>query len=114
MGKKYAVVRNYYAHHHGMSILAINNVIFQGRMRDRFHRNPVIEAVQLLLQERAPHQIPIIHTKVMNHMRSNSRNFDNAPLRIITNPLLKPRATLLLSNGFYSTMLTANGSGYSR
>ncbi|WP_375706303.1 glucoamylase family protein, partial [Bartonella sp. AA2SXKL] len=31
-GEKYAVVRNYYAHHHGMSILAINNVIFQGRM----------------------------------------------------------------------------------
>ncbi|EJF76141.1 hypothetical protein ME7_01130 [Bartonella birtlesii LL-WM9] len=113
-GKKYAVVRNYYAHHHGMSILAINNVIFQGRMRDRFHRDPIIETVQLLLQERAPHQIPIIHTKVMNQMRNNPREFDDAPLRIITNPLLKPRATLLLSNGFYSVMLTANGSGYSR
>lgn len=113
-GEKYAVVRNYYAHHHGMSILAINNVIFQGRMRDRFHRDPAIEAVQLLLQERAPHQIPIIHTKVVNPVHNNSREFDDAPLRMITNPLLKPRATLLLSHGFYSIMLTANGSGYSR
>ncbi|WP_208435571.1 GH36-type glycosyl hydrolase domain-containing protein [Bartonella phoceensis] len=114
VGEKYAVVRNYYAHHHGMSILAINNVIFQGRMRDRFHRDPIIEAVQLLLQERAPHQIPIIQNKIVHRIRYNSQEFDDAPLRIIKNPLLKQRATLLLSNGSYSTMLSASGSGYSR
>ncbi|MCZ2157728.1 protein ndvB [Bartonella sp. 220] len=113
-GEKYAIVRNYYAHHHGMSILAINNVIFEGRMRNRFHHDTVIEATQLLLHERAPHQIPIIHTKVANPTRNNAQEFDNTSTRIITNPLLKPRATLLLSNGVYSTMLTANGSGYSR
>ncbi|VEJ44687.1 Cellobiose phosphorylase [Bartonella vinsonii] len=101
-------------HHHGMSILAVNNVIFEGRMRNRFHRDPVVEATHLLLQERAPHQIPIIHTKIANPMHNNSRGFDHASERIITNPLLKPRATLLLSNDSYSTMLTANGTGYSR
>ncbi|AFR25829.1 GH36-type glycosyl hydrolase domain-containing protein [Bartonella quintana] len=113
-GEKYAVVRNYYAHHHGMSILAIDNIIFQGQMRDRFHRDPAIQAVQLLLQEKAPHQLPIIKTKVVHPLRNNSREFNDAPLRMITNPLLKPRATLLLSHGCYSIMLTANGSGYSR
>ncbi|BBL52826.1 protein ndvB [Bartonella quintana] len=113
-GEKYAVVRNYYAHHHGMSILAIDNIIFQGQMRDRFHRDPAIQAVQLLLQEKAPHQLPIIKTKVVHPLRNNSQEFNDAPLRMITNPLLKPRATLLLSHGCYSIMLTANGSGYSR
>ncbi|EJF83499.1 hypothetical protein MCU_01184 [Bartonella elizabethae Re6043vi] len=113
-GEKYAIVCNYYAHHHGMSILALNNVIFQGRMRDRFHRDPAVEATQLLLQERAAHLIPMIHTKAINRMRNKPEALDAAPLRIITNPLLKPRETLLLSHGFYSTMLTANGSGYSR
>ncbi|WP_438752157.1 GH36-type glycosyl hydrolase domain-containing protein [Bartonella rochalimae] len=113
-GKKYAIVRNYYAHHHGMSILAIDNVVFEGRMRNRFHRDPIIKAVQLLLQERAPRQIPVIHTKINNSIHKNSKGFDDIPARIITSPLLQPRATLLLSNGCYSIMTTANGSGYSR
>ncbi|WP_434037815.1 GH36-type glycosyl hydrolase domain-containing protein [Bartonella ancashensis] len=113
-GEKYAVVRNYYAHHHGMSILAISNIIFERRMQNRFHKDPTIQAAQLLLQEKIPNQIPILHAKMDNPMCNNSGGFDNAPVRIITNPPLNPRATALLSNGFYSVMLTANGSGYSR
>ena len=113
-GEKYAVVKNYYAHHHGMSILAINNVIFDGRMRDRFHHDPVIEAAQLLLQEKAPREIPMVHAKTANPMRSDAGGFEDAPVRTIKNPLTKPRSTLLLSNGSYSVMLTGKGSGYSR
>lgn len=113
-GEKYAVVKNYYAHHHGMSILAINNVIFDGRMRNRFHRDPVIEATQLLLQEKAPREIPMVHAKTANPMRSDSGGFEDAPIRVIEEPLTKSRATVLLSNGAYSVMLTGNGSGYSR
>lgn len=112
--QQYAVVKNYYAHHHGMSILAIDNVIFDGRMRNRFHRDPVIEAAQLLLQEKAPREIPMVHAKTANPMRSDSGGFEDAPIRVIEAPLTKPRATLLLSNGAYSVMLTGNGSGYSR
>ena len=53
-GKRCAVVYNYYAHHHGMSIAAIANVVFNGRLRELFHADPVIEAAELLLQEKAP------------------------------------------------------------
>lgn len=113
-GESYAIIKNYYAHHHGMSILAVNNVIFDGRMRTRFHRDPVIEAAELLLQEKAPREIPMVHAKTNNPMRNDSGGFEDAPMRIIKSPLNKPRATILLSNGSYSTMLTANGSGYSR
>lgn len=113
-GEKCAVVKNYYAHHHGMSILAIDNVIFDGRMRDRFHSDPVIEAAQLLLQEKAPREIPMVHAKTANPMRSDAGGFEDAPVRVIKAPLTKPRSTLLLSNGNYSVMLTGKGSGYSR
>ncbi len=58
-GTDHAVVYNYYAHHQGMSIVAVANAIFEGRMRDRFHSDPVIEAAELLLQEKAPRHIPV-------------------------------------------------------
>ena len=35
------------------------NVVFEGRMRDRFHSDPVIKAAELLLQEKAPRSIPV-------------------------------------------------------
>ena len=58
-GTDHAVVYNYMAHHQGMSVVAIANVIFEGRMRDRFHSDQVIEAAELLLQEKAPRDILI-------------------------------------------------------
>ena len=42
-GDRRAIVQNYMAHHQGMSIVAIANAVFEGRMRDRFHSDPVIE-----------------------------------------------------------------------
>ncbi len=113
-GEKCAVVKNYYAHHHGMSIIAVNNVIFDGRMRSRFHSDPVIEAAELLLQEKAPREIPMVYAKTENPMRVDSGAFDEAPMRIIEEPLKAPRSVHLMSNGQYSLMVTATGSGYSR
>lgn len=62
-GKTCAVVYNYYAHHHGMSIAAIANVTFNGLLRELFHADPVIEAAELLLQEKAPREIPVMSAK---------------------------------------------------
>ncbi len=113
--EEYAVVRNYMAHHHGMSIVAVNNVVFEGRMRDRFHADPVIEAAELLLQEKAPREIPVLQAKAENPMRKAVESSEETPsIHIIQNPLSAPRATQLMSNGHYSVMVTANGGGYSR
>ncbi len=113
-GESCAVVKNYYAHHHGMAIIAVNNVIFEGRMRERFHSDPVIEAAELLLQEKAPREIPMIYAKTENPMRVDSGGFDDAPMRIVDKPFKAPRTTHMMSNGQYALMVTANGSGYSR
>ncbi len=44
-GTDHAVVDNYMAHHQGMSIVAVANVVFEGAAcGDRFHSDPVIEA----------------------------------------------------------------------
>ncbi len=114
-GEEYAIVRNYMAHHHGMSIVAVNNVVFEGRMRERFHSDPVIEAAELLLQEKAPREIPVLQAKAENPMRKAVESSEETPsIHIIENPLAAPRATQVMSNGHYSVMVTANGGGYSR
>jgi cyclic beta-1,2-glucan synthetase len=51
------MVRAYMAHHQGMSIAAIANALFDGRLRSRFHRDLNVQATELLLQERAPREV---------------------------------------------------------
>ena len=53
----YAIIRSYMSHHQGMMILGIADAIFQGRMRERFHAEPMVKATELLLQERMPRDV---------------------------------------------------------
>ena len=46
------------AHHQGMTIVAIANALFDGAMRTRFHAEPIVQATELLLQERVPREVP--------------------------------------------------------
>ncbi|QPC88131.1 protein ndvB [Mesorhizobium sp. NBSH29] len=114
-GDRRAIVYNYMAHHQGMSIVAIANAVFEGRMRDRFHSDPVIEAAELLLQEKAPRDIPVMLIKSEASERTKVEVTEISPdTRIILNPLRALRSTNVMSNGHYSVMVTATGSGYSR
>ncbi|MGG7517936.1 GH36-type glycosyl hydrolase domain-containing protein [Allorhizobium undicola] len=114
-GKPCAVVYNYYAHHHGMSIAAIANVTFNGLLRELFHSDPVIEAAELLLQEKAPREIPVMSGKYEPQTPGKGQaDLMRPEVRTITDPLSKDRELVLLSNGHYSVMLTATGSGFSR
>ncbi|MGB3391381.1 MAG: glucoamylase family protein, partial [Pseudaminobacter sp.] len=114
-GRTHAVVYNYMAHHQGMSIVAIANAIFEGRMRDRFHSDPVIEAAELLLQEKAPRDIPVSTVRTEADERGKTDLIEqSADTRLVIEPEKALRSTNLMSNGRYSVMVTATGSGYSR
>ena len=53
-GKPYAIVRSYMAHHVGMSLLSLSNVMQNGRLRCRFLRDGQMRRAQSLLQEGIP------------------------------------------------------------
>ena len=111
-GADHVVVRNYMAHHHGMSILALSNVVFGGRLRERFHADPVIEAAELLLQEKAPREIPTLVAKAAASELVRGRAEGDEPVhRRIDDPRRAPPAVALLSNGHYSLALGADGGG---
>jgi len=110
-----AIVRTYMAHHQGMTIVAIANVIHAGEMRARFHREPMIQASELLLQERMPRVAPIMPPRAeeISVAAWAEQNEGTAARRLEPAPDDAP-VTHLLSNGRYAVMLTASGSGYSR
>ena len=114
-GADVAIVRAFMAHHQGMTIVAIANALFDGRMRDRFHAHPGIQATELLLQERTPRDVAAVHPRAEEVM--TAARMGDLPLpevRRIRTPNTATPQTHLLSNGRYAVMLTAAGSGYSR
>jgi len=114
-GEPVAVVRAYMAHHQGMSLLAIANVLQGGQMRARFHADAVVQATELLLQERTPRDVAVARPRA-EEVRAAPHVRELVPpmqRRFHTPHDLVPR-THLLSNGRYAVMLTSAGSGYSR
>jgi cyclic beta-1,2-glucan synthetase len=114
-GSQVAVVRAFMAHHQGMTVLAIANVLFDGRMRERFHAEPSIKATELLLQERTPRDVSVAHPRAEEVGTAPRVSDVQLPeVRHIRSPHESTPQTHLLSNGRYSVMLTSAGSGASR
>jgi cyclic beta-1,2-glucan synthetase len=114
-GATVAVVRAYMAHHQGMSVVALANVLRSGAMRARFHVEPIVQATELLLQERAPRGVVVTRPRVDEvHAPAHVREFIEPVYRQFTSPHDPTPRTHLLSNGRYAVMLTTAGSGYSQ
>src|SRR5262249_2029768 len=111
---KGVIVYTYMAHHQGMSLAAINNVINGGIMLRRFHADRRIKAVEPLLFERVPPQPSMLVHRPSDHaaMRPVSEP-STPPYRVFDEDTPTPRVHLL-SNGRYALMITNSGAGYSR
>ncbi|MFL6332477.1 MAG: GH36-type glycosyl hydrolase domain-containing protein [Pyrinomonadaceae bacterium] len=113
--QKSAVIRAFMAHHQGMSLVALDNLLNRDVMQRRFHAEPLVQATELLLQERVPRGVAAAHPRAEEVLSGRlvhtlaglvTRSYDTADLPT-------PR-TQLLSNGTYSVMVTSAGGGYSR
>ncbi|MBC8037497.1 MAG: glycosyl transferase, partial [Rhizobiales bacterium] len=109
-----AVVKSYFAHHQGMTIAAILNAVQNGFIRTQFHGEPMVRATELLLQERAPRQVPVTLTSAASESPADmTLDLEASRPRHADPRQVLPPATHLLSNGQYAVMLTAAGTGYS-
>jgi cyclic beta-1,2-glucan synthetase len=113
--KTVAIVRAFMAHHQGMTIVAIADALLDGAMRARFHAEPIVQATELLLQERVSRDIMVARPWAAE-AKSAARARELAPPggRRLTTAHSATPSTHLLSNGRYTVMLTAAGSGFSR
>ncbi|RYF40428.1 MAG: hypothetical protein EOO25_12625, partial [Comamonadaceae bacterium] len=110
----FSIVKNYMAHHQGMSLVALCNVLCGEAPRRWFSQAPLVEAYATLLHERTPRQIirsadpRTLPEPVADELASLFQSRTISP----TAPQWQP--TQLLSNGRYSVALRANGTGVSR
>ena len=113
-GRRGIFVRAYMAHHQGMGLLAIDNLVRDDAMQRRFHADPHVAATEALLYERIPAAPPLRQTPIREGARVTAVTSEIAPSasRFETPHTDSPK-TQLLSNGRYSVMLTGAGGGYS-
>jgi cyclic beta-1,2-glucan synthetase len=106
------VVKTHMAHHQGMTLVAIANVLRGDVMVDRFHADPRIQATELLLQERIPREAPVIRPRPAEETRTEPPVLGRAPRRLRSPHTPHPRAQIL-SNGNYVAIVTNGGGGTS-
>jgi cellobiose phosphorylase len=113
-GQSHVVVRSFMAHHQGMSLLALDYLLLNQPMQQRFAADRLFQAILLLLQERIPKATTLFsHTAELADARSAS-TVDETPIRVFSSPDTLVPEVQLLSNGRYHVMVTNAGGGYSR
>lgn len=106
------VVKIHLAHHQGMTLVAIANVLRGGVMVERFHADRRIQATELILQERIPWEAPIIQPRQVERTRYEPPTLVRAPRRLRSPHTPYPHAQIL-SNGNYVAIVTNGGGGTS-
>ena len=113
-GHSSAVVRSFMAHHQGMSLLSLANLLLNRPMQKRFASVPLFQATVLLLQERIPKATAFYAQTTDLSEYHETSGAPEAPIRIFNSPDTPNPEVQLLSNGRYHVMITNAGGGYSR
>jgi cellobiose phosphorylase len=110
-----SIVQSYMAHHQGMGLIAMDNMLNGNVMQERFHSYPQIRAAEILLQERIPSRVIFAKEykeKLEPIELDDKKSVEYSTVLKYTDRLLPE--VHLISNGSYSVMLTDDGSGYSK
>lgn len=112
-GETHEVVKTYMAHHQGLILLSINNCINHNILETRFSKNPEIEAVNVLLQEKMP--VKMIITKEKKEKISKNKIPGDAGYveRVIENPNRAEKNINVIANSNYQIMIDDFGEGVS-
>lgn len=113
-GSQHVVVRSFMAHHQGMTITALANVLFDGRLRERFHSEPIVQAVEMLLQERMPRDMALAPPRAQEVLVAAVEQTSVPIVRFFEKTAMGTPTAHYLSNGSYGVMVTPNGGGFSR
>ncbi|QAY65224.1 GH36-type glycosyl hydrolase domain-containing protein [Paenibacillus protaetiae] len=113
-GEKCVIISSFMAHHLGMSLLTLGNVLLPFTMIDRFHADKRVQAAELLLQERVPEKPAIIkngYKPIPAREADKAAGGSRIPLREFDKPAPQPEVCVL-SNGSFTSVISDVGGGY--
>ncbi len=113
-GQGHALVRSYMAHHQGMTLLSLAQVLLNGRMQARFASDPACQATTLLLQERIPRATALYLPPTPAADARTAPADAGSAMRTFSGPDTPQPEVQLLSNGRYHLVVTNAGGSYSR
>ncbi|HEU4563048.1 MAG TPA: glucoamylase family protein, partial [Gemmatimonadaceae bacterium] len=114
-GRGYAVTRTYMAHHVGMTLVALTNVLGARVWQQRFHADPLVRSVELLLHERIPRRLHFQPPQESPAEEARPAPASERPaVREFETPDTPQPAIALLGTLPYTLMVSAAGAGYSR
>ncbi|MGL4875914.1 MAG: GH36-type glycosyl hydrolase domain-containing protein [Clostridium sp.] len=110
--RKGLLVKTYMVHHLGMSLIALDNILEENIMIERFHNIPEVKATELLLKER-PDNLNRLEKEgfVAEDIEIEESIFEE---RILNELESSDREVNVLSNGKYTLMTNSLGSGFSK
>ncbi len=105
-------VQAFFAHHQGMSLVALAGAVLGAPMVRRFHSDPRVQATEPLLQERVPRFVPVIRPRAAESTRVAAPVPAVSPRRF-RSPHTFHASAHFLSNGQYTAIVTNAGGGAS-
>ncbi len=111
-----ATIRSFMAHHQGMSLLALVNLLRDDPMQRRFMACPLLKAADLLLQERVPKTAASVFAEDLELETSRTPSGERRRRHARFHQSRRPPSpeVHLLSNGRYHVVISSAGGGYSR
>ena len=113
-GKKAEVVKTYMAHHQGLILLSINNLINQLILQKRFTKNPEIQAVTILLQETMPEKAIITKEDKEKVEKLKYKDYEDYSVRTYTKIDERLITGNIISNENYMIAMNQKGEGVSK
>ncbi|MDR3288625.1 MAG: glycosyl transferase family 36 [Peptococcaceae bacterium] len=115
--KRFHVVQSFMSHHQGMSLLALTNILCQNHLQECFHAHPLVQATELILQEKLPMKAainppPEEHGLIAAPKQEGAEG--DSRFVHLKSAVTRVPVTHFLGNGHYSVMITNSGSGFSQ
>jgi cellobiose phosphorylase len=112
--EKKHLVQNFFAHHQGMSLCSMANVLANSCIQELFHSESIIKATELLLQERFPDRLATVSTPYAKPEELEREEGEEGVTNsvIFDTPHTPFPRTHLISNGALSAMVDNSGGGY--